>query len=425
MTALRPDTSPDTGLDIGGPARMAPDQTRPGPRAGSGPAPVAPWTARLRPLVRPSAYYLASRLAVVFAALASKWLYPRLNPVSLLGTGWDGGWFTRIAQYGYPHRIINEGSGSRWAYFPGLPAAIRATHAVTGLSYADAGVLTGTILGLTSALAVWLAVREVFGSVIADRSVLLYVFFPASYVLSMTYSEGLFITAAAGCLFALSRRYWITASVLAVVASLTRNFGILLFVCVAVAALPYFMRERKHRPRDRTLRPLVAVAIAPVGFVAWAAYSWHMTGTPLAFLKAEQISGDSHFVWFSAPVHAAASLFRNFHNVSVGADVLGTVAFVFAYVGIAILWRARRRISIPLSWWVFTVGSVLAMASPNAEQALLRYSLVAFPLFAAFAWKLRPTWEGAVVGSLGLMQGALALVIFVTASHLITSTIWP
>jgi len=116
----------------------------------------------------------------------------------------------------------------------------------------------------------------------------------------------------------------------------------------------------------------------------------------------------------------------NLHNFSVGADVLAAFACVFAWVGLSLLWRTRREgVSVPAHWWVFAVGSVLAMAIPDAEQSILRFSLVAFPLFAAFAWKIRPTWEGAIAGTMGFMQGALALVIFVEVLHPLTSTLWP
>ena len=86
---------------------------------------------------------------------------------------------------------------------------------LTRLSLPDAAVVAAFIFGLTSALAIWLAVREVFGSRLADRAVLLYVFCPVAYVLSLAYTEGLFLTAAAGCLFALSRRYWVSAALFA------------------------------------------------------------------------------------------------------------------------------------------------------------------------------------------------------------------
>ena len=207
----------------------------------------------------------------------------------------------KIAQYGYPHRIYNEYYGSRWAFFPGFPARSSGARLRSrAWSIPHAAVLDATVLGLTSAIAIWLAVREVFGSVIADRSVLLYAFFPAAYVLTMAYSEGLFLTAAAGCLFALSRRYWISAALLAVVASLTKDYGVLLVACVGVAAVPAFARER-------TPRPLVAALLAPTGFAAWLAFSWRETGTPLAFLQAERFWGNGHFTFFLTPVVARSA----------------------------------------------------------------------------------------------------------------------
>ena len=116
------------------------------------------WSARLRQFARPTGYYILSRLLVLFAALASKWLVPRLHPLKALTSGWDGYWYTLIAQHGYPHQLFNENHGSRWAFFPAYPAAIRATVATTGLSYAHATFLLSFVLGLTSALAIWLAV---------------------------------------------------------------------------------------------------------------------------------------------------------------------------------------------------------------------------------------------------------------------------
>ena len=83
---------------------------------------------------------------------------------------------------------------------------------------------------------------------------LLYVFFPVSFVLSLGYSEGLFITACGVCLYALSRRYWLTAALAAVVGGLTKDFGIVLIACVVVAAGHAFLRTRTARPPPCGLR---------------------------------------------------------------------------------------------------------------------------------------------------------------------------
>ena len=377
------------------------------------------WSARLTQFARPTGYYVLSRLLVLFAALASKWLVPRLHPLKALTSGWDGYWYTLIAQHGYPHQLFNENHGSRWAFFPAYPATIRATVATTGLSYAHATLLLSFVLGLTSALAVWLAVRQIFGPVVADRSVLLYVFFPASYVLSMAYTEGLFITAVGACLYALARRYWITAALFALLGSLTRSFGVVLIACVIVTAIPAIFKERR-------LRPLVALVISPLGFLAWLAYSWAAVGNPLAFLSAEKLWGHSHFVWFLTPILSLLRVATSVQSWRHGAVVLAAVALVIAYGGSLLLAKARDRgVAIPLFWWVFTVGSILGMMSSYEPVSVLRYSLAVIPLFAAYAWRMRPSWEGPVIGVLAFSQGVLAVVIFVGTLYPHSAQLWP
>jgi hypothetical protein len=374
------------------------------------------WRTRLTPLLRPSGYYLLSRAAVFFAALVARWLFPKLQVISTLGSIWDGRWYLMIAQYGYPHRLFNEGDGSRWAFFPAWPAAIRGLVTVTGLNYPDAAVVAAFVFGLTSAIAIWLAVREVFGPTIADRSVLFFVFFPAAYVLSMAYSEGLFLTAAAACLFALSRRYWITASLFAVLASLTRNFGVFLILCVVVAAVPVIWKERK-------LRPLVAIAISPLGLLSWMAYSDTMVGTPLAFMSAEKFWHGAHFIWFEAPLYALRAVLG---GQLLAPNVLAVAALLFAYLGVALLVRMHRSgFTLPLCWWVFTVGTVLTAFSPYFPNSILRYTMAAFPLFVAFAWKARASWQAAIAGSMAVVQGALTVIVMIGVVHPLTIPFYP
>jgi hypothetical protein len=363
-------------------------------------------------LARPCGFYLLSRVGVYFAALVSKWLFPTSHPITALGSMWDGRWYLKIAQHGYPAHLIQEGDGSRWAYFPAWPAVIRATSVVTGLNLADAAVAAAFVLGLTSVVAIWLAVRERFGPTIADRSILLYVFFPMSFVLSMGYTEGLFLTAAGACLFALSRRYWLSAAAFAVVGSLTRDVGVFLILAVAVAAYPELRR-------GWAARPAAAVALAPLGLVAFMAYGWQRVGSPLAFLKAEKFWAGAHFIWFKAPFIAASDVLRSgLHGLTLPAAVLAVVALVFAYLGIMFLLRMHQHgATLPAYWWVFTVGALLTAFSPYYPNSILRYTMAAFPLFVAYAWKIKPTWDGAIVGVMACAQGALTMIVLIGVVH--------
>lgn len=367
----------------------------------------APWpaVADLTQLIRPAAYFLISRIALLFSLLVLTWLFPTFKAIQALGGAWDAGWYIRIAQSGYPHHLVIEGTGSRWAFMPGYPAMLRVGRDLTGLSYPQTGILLGLLFGTTSAVAVWLAVREVFGRVVADRAVLLFVFFPTAYVLSMSYTEGLFITASALCICALSRRWWLWGAGFAIVASVTRSSGILLVLAVWVTVVPALRSGTRWRA-------VVAAAVAPLGLASWMAYSWHQTGSPTAYLKAEQFWGGAHFVWLTSPMTSVGHLAGGIHSWRVAPDVLATLALVFMAGGLGCLvWARRDRVSVPAAWWVFAVGSVLAAMSAYWPTSILRYSMAAFPLYGAIAWRLRPSWSPPVVAALAMTQAALGIML--------------
>jgi len=95
-------------------------------------------------------------------------------------------------------------------------------------------------------------------------------------------------------------------------------------------------------------------------------------------------------------------------------------------VGIDLLWRAGQTgIKIPAYWWVFTIGSVLGMMSPYAPTSILRYSMAAFPLLAALAWKIRPHWQYFLVGLMGVTQAMLFGAVLVGTLHPHTTMYWP
>jgi Dolichyl-phosphate-mannose-protein mannosyltransferase len=423
-----------TGL-VEAPPAPAEAVSRPGERveaaaAAPSSAPSRSWrdlAVRGRPLVHPACWYLLSRAAVLVAALIARSIFPKLRVVRAMGTVWDGTWYLAIAQHGYPHRLYDEGDGSRWAFFPGFPAAVRALAVVTHLALPDAAVVAAFVFGLTSALAVWLAVREVFGARLADRAVLLYVFCPTAYVLSLAYTEGLFLTAAALCLFALSRRYWVTAALCACVAGLTRNAGIVVVAAVLVTALPAARRERRWRP-------VVAASVAPLGFASFMAYGWAMVGTPLAFLSAERFWHGQHFIWFLSPVEAmVVAVHQGPGGVAFLPDAMAGAALILGFLGIWLLDRLSGGLrtvggavaAVPAAWWVYTMGTLLIAYSAYFTDSIPRYAMAAFPLFVAFAWKLPRSWEGAVVGVMACLQGALLVAMLSAAVHPMAAPLLP
>ncbi len=78
---------------------------------------------------------------------------------------------------------------------------------------------------------------------------------------------------------------------------------------------------------------------------------------------------------------------------------------------------AGDRIAIPASWWVYTVGALLAAYSAYFTDSIPRYTMAAFPLFVAFAWALPRKLDAAVVGVMACLQGALLIAVVSIAVH--------
>ncbi len=73
--------------------------------------------------------------------------------------------------------------------------------------------------------------------------------------------------------------------------------------------------------------------------------------------------------------------------------------------------------AVPASWWVYTVGVLLIGYSAYFSDSIPRYTMAAFPLFVAFAWKLPRSMVGAVVGLMACLQCALLVATLTAIVH--------
>ncbi|MGW1170461.1 mannosyltransferase family protein [Streptomyces sp. NPDC001153] len=171
---------------------------------------------------------------------------------TLLTARWDSLWYTRVAElgYGYEVRLPNGDVHSNLAFFPLLPWLERLLHAVTPLSYADAGFAVGLLASLAAACGIFAVADRVYGPRAGVCAVLLWAVLPVGIVQSMAYSESLFTALAAWSLYALLTGRWITAGTLAALAGLTRPVGAAVVAAVWVAGVLSFVRDRSamHMP---------------------------------------------------------------------------------------------------------------------------------------------------------------------------------
>ena len=152
--------------------------------------------------------YAASRLMVG----AAMWLADLILPESSfldLAKEWDGSWYYEIIVSGYP-RSLPEIDGvvqvNTTGFFPLFPMAARGIACAPrdrGRWMRPLFVSIGS--GLLATCLVWVLADNVWNRPIADRSAVLFAFFPGSFIFSIAYSEGLMLALTAGCLVALHR----------------------------------------------------------------------------------------------------------------------------------------------------------------------------------------------------------------------------
>ncbi|HXQ91038.1 MAG TPA: hypothetical protein VN768_05715 [Acidimicrobiales bacterium] len=356
---------------------VEPDVAGEAPLAGGPPAGTAPPLGRARLLVRPTVIYLASR-ALTVAAMAGA--APIAN-LSLTGAfdRWDTKWFMRAAATGWPSRIVTEHghvTATTIAFLPVYPLAFRWFSALTGCPLLLSAAIVSGVTGLTATLAVWALVRRFAGPPAAERAVLLFAFFPGTFVFSLGYSEGIAITCVALGLLALLRRRWVVAGLLGAVATATIPVALAFAVSCLWAAVVAIRR-------DREWRALAAPVLAPVGFVAYQLWLWAHTGNPSAWRLTER-GGWKSYVSPAYPFEVVWKFVT--HPISSTATTnLLVVCMAFSVVCAVIAIRQRQ----PGPVLVYGLGAavVALVAAPVGLRP--RFILDAFPLVIALAVQLK------------------------------------
>ena len=261
---------------------------------------------------------------------------------------WDAGWFLRVAVGGYPYSYTygqtGQMEGNELAFFPLYPMLIRGVAAL-GLDAGTAAIAVSWLASIAAAVALHLLGTTLYGKRAGWALVAICCTAPVSVVLSMAYSEGLFLALVAGMLVAAHRRVWWAAGLLGLGAALTRPTGAAAAVALAVAAVLAI------RGGSRAWPPIAAAAVALAGvpgFLGWVA--WRV-GDPAAWFRIQTAGWGTSFDYgASTATFLARTLSKGDGWIPVSVAVILLAALVAA--GIALAGRP---------WLPLAVYGVIAM----------------------------------------------------------------
>jgi Mannosyltransferase (PIG-V) len=301
---------------------------------------------------------------------------------------WDSGWYVAIAEHGYESRQSS-------AYFPLYPLLVRAVSAVTG-STVVAGVLISFVAAGVAAILIAELARPLLGVRGARDSVLFLALYPAAFVFTSIYTDGLFLALSAGAfLAAMRQRSWL-AGILGGLAVATRLLGLALLPALLLLLWP---RGRSLRELARPL-PLLAL---PAALGAYALYLDRHLGSWDLFAEAQREFWQRHTptlgplggLWESADFayHGAAQLALHLPRTGETFDRFDQIAvwfvlhFLLLLAAIALTWVAWRRLGA--AFGLYSVTTLVVLLSSTVTwfplASLPRYLLADFPLFLALA----------------------------------------
>ena len=349
--------------------------------------------------------FLVSRLLYLSAGAISARIIentpqgrPPIDRTNILGiwATWDGVWYTSIAKDGYGQDPDST------AFFPLYPILTRLVTQLFGdsLSVGELqvwGVIISLISFLFALYFVYRIAEDGWDRKVAQGTILVLAFFPTAYYFNAMYSESLFLALSAGAIWAARiRSNLLLASLLAGLATATRNVGILLFIPLGyewIRGIGYY------RWRG------VYLTLVPLGLIAYMGFLWHSFGNPLIFQEVQEAGWDRTFTanpftvlnesivqaqegarWALSP----QALF----SVNKAHAAMRTYDLLFLMLLIVLLSVGFRY--LPLDLYLFglllTLPLVFYGQPDDRLYSLPRFMLVSFPLFITLGVFLKNRW---------------------------------
>lgn len=330
------------------------------------------------------AIYAASRLFdfLLLSRIArfqpGTWMNPADPGYAGFLSMWDGFWYRRIAETGYPPTLPVNAEGlvqfNEWAFYPLYPMSVRVLMRVLGTEWPLTASFVAMVCGGLASLVMYSLVRRLAGHQTALWTVALFVFFPAAAVLQLTYTESIGVLSLVVALWCLQRREYLVGAPIMLLMGLARPIGVPMAAVVGL----HVLRRIVHRRQDpvspgQLLVMLAMTATAAVSGFVWPYLVARGTGIPDAYAETMAAWRDTREIILLKPWLWASR------------DVLGEWLGPLALVLVVLLtaWVLTRPMAALIAgdlrnWVICYLGYLAAVLDPSTS--LFRYLLLLFPL---------------------------------------------
>lgn len=288
-------------------------------------------------------------------------------------TAFDSQYYIQLSQFGYIHEKTA-------AFFPLYPLLMKILS-ILGISPAWAGFLV-SFFSFLAALYIFSLVLKELGK---DKYALfLLALSPITVFFTAVYTESLFLLLSVSVFYLSLKKNWFWAGLVAGLASLTRNSGVILFFVVAIEMW------REYPTIWIYIKQVVIKNLAGVLlFLLYPAYLWVQFGDPLKFVH---IQSEYWHRYFTLPWETVWLEIQNIlSNPAAYLISIFNLLFLALIIWLLFNWRQTRFSLLVL----ILFSALMPMLSPPYwhdipySTGFNRYFLVLFPLYIFLADKIK------------------------------------
>ena len=319
---------------------------------------------------------------------------------------WDTICYLLIAETGY---TVHAGL-TVWPPF--YPLLIRLLSFILNPPILSALVISGLSTWLAFVL-LYVLVTESHDESTAKNTLFLYAIYPVAFFLIAGYTESLFLALAAGCLLLARRGKWMWAGLLATVATLTRNQGIVLaLVLFWEGWLQY--REGTNRQFVDILKTLFASSMPLLTFAAFSLYVHNALNADWPWQTLATLWGQRS----GLPWEGIIGSIKQLLTLPSSQDLYWLPTTVLDLLlailipGVLILHRRSVRSTYLVFAWLIVLMGLIKLGPNDTLVSFSRYVIAAFPFVVAISPIVTNRWPRLAILSFGLICQAILLGMF-------------
>ena len=273
-----------------------------------------------------------------------------------LHSRWDSSWYLDIAKNGYVFKGPDQLSNVN--FFPLYPLLIRWAGFIFGNNLALVSWVLSIIFLFLAILYFAKLVKEFHSEINSKLPIILLLIFPTAFFLNAVYAESLFLFLSVASFYYALKRKFLLSGFFGFLASLTRIFGLMLFI-------PLIWEYFKNNKLNLKILPLFLV---PLGTTSFFLYYYFKFGDFFLYIKSQ--------IWFGRTLAPNREHFLLFSNPATANFFLDLVFVIFAIIVAYFVFKRLRA-----SYGIYML-SVLAIAlGTGTFMSIGRYILVLFPIF--------------------------------------------